>query len=101
MILTEQISEIVRPLVLSGIYKNEKLALKDIVLDYLLKKSQNYKLTILKFQSKYELNFKDFSEKIKNNAKMQEEEDWMDWKAAIEMNEAWNNAATMIIKDAN
>ena len=95
--LTEHISNIVKPLVLSGIYKNEEVALKEIIFDHVLRKSQKYKRLILEFQAKYKFNFEEFSKKIKNKATFEEEDDWMDWKAAIEMNDAWNNAATMIL----
>lgn len=68
MILAKHISNIVKPLVLSGIYKDEEVALKEIVLDHVLRKNQKYNLTILEFQIKYQLNFEEFSKKLKNNA---------------------------------
>ncbi len=97
MMLTEHISDIVRPLVLSGIYKNEEVALKEIILDHVLRKNQKYKRIILEFKAKHKLSFEEFSKKIKNRATIEEEDDWMDWKAAIEMNEAWNNVANVIL----
>jgi len=95
--LTEHISNIVKPLILSGIYKDEEVALKEIILDHVLRKNQKYKRVILEFQAKYKLNFEEFSEKITNKATVEEEDDWMDWKAAIEMNDAWNKVANMIL----
>ncbi len=97
MMLAEHISNIVKPLVLSGIYKNEEVALKEIIRDHVLRKTQKYKHVISEFQAKYKLSFEEFSEKIKNKATVAEEDDWMDWKAAIEMSETWNNVANMIL----
>ena len=46
---------------------------------------------------KYGCGFEQFTEKIKNNASFDTEDDWMEWKAANEMRQAWINANKMII----
>ena len=38
---------------------------------------------------------------MKNNASMLQEDDWMDWKAALEMTQAWGDTLQNVIRDAN
>ena len=40
-------------------------------------------------EGKYKVGFKEFSDRIKGAASIEEEDDWMDWKAAVEMKKAW------------
>ena len=88
-IYSEQLSQIISPLVLSGKYKDEETALKDIVLEHITHKINKYKSCIETFRKKYNVDFKGFGKYIKNRASFDEEDDWMDWKSAIEMENAW------------
>ncbi|MCK4663190.1 MAG: hypothetical protein KAT68_10015 [Bacteroidales bacterium] len=85
----EQLSLLLKPLIISGKYKNEDTAIKDIVIDYVERKVKKYKAEIKRLNNKYMMDFENFSKKIKNCALLEEEDDWMDWKAAIEMQKAW------------
>ena len=88
---------IAKPFILSGIYKDEKAALTDLTLDYIRRKIEQYDDIIMILTKKYGCGFEQFTEKIKHNASFDTEDDWMEWKAANEMRQAWINANKMII----
>jgi len=92
------ISDLVRPLVLSGAYKDKKVALKDIVITHIETKMETYDKVIQALQEKYGKDFDKHTKAIKNKATPELEDDWMEWKGAIEMKEAWNEALKEVIE---
>ncbi len=91
----ENISNILKPLVKSGVYKNEEVALKDIVATHIEKKIKNYEIIIKEIENKYNMKFDELTDKLKHEANFEEEEDWMEIKAAIVMKNAWEKAKKM------
>jgi len=79
------VSDLIKPLIVSGVYKNEVVALKDIVADYVERKIKAYDEINQNMQNKYHRNFQTFTQYLKNKATMELEEDWMEWKGAVEM----------------
>jgi hypothetical protein len=97
---TEEIlHRITKPFILAGIYKDEKTALTDMTLDYVCSKIEQYDKIIFLLQEKLGCDFDQFTEKIKNNVSLETEDDWMEWKGANEMRQAWKNAKKMIIRN--
>jgi hypothetical protein len=97
---TEEIlHSLTKPFVIAGIYKDEKSALTDITLDYVRRKIEQYDNIIASLTKKYGFDFDQFTERIKNNASLAIEDDWMEWKSAIEMRQSWKNANKMIIRN--
>jgi hypothetical protein len=97
---TEEIlHKLTKPFITAGIYKDEKSALTDITLDYISRKIEKYDNIIASFKKKYSCDFDQFSTQIKNNASLEIEDDWMEWKSAIEMRQSWKNANKMIISN--
>jgi hypothetical protein len=97
---TEEIlQKITKPFITAGIYKDEKSALTDITLDYISRKIEQYDNIIESFKKKYSCDFDQFSTQIKNNASLEIEDDWMEWKSAIEMRQSWRNVNKMIISN--
>ena len=92
------IADLVRPLVLSGAYKDETTALKDIVVTHMESKMETYDKIIQTLQEKYGKDFNIFTKDIKNKATTELEDDWMEWKGAIEMKRAWNEALNEVIE---
>ncbi len=97
----QHVYNLMKPLVDSGIYKNETSALNDIVIDFIRGKIKGYKAITDQFEHKYQKGFGEFSAGIKNNASMLQEDDWMDWKAALEMTQAWAETLQNVIRNAN
>lgn len=93
------ISDLVRPLILLGVYKDEAVALKDIVVTHIEKKTENYTNVIQASQEKYKKDFDAFTKDMKNNASSEMEDEWMEWKGAIEMKNAWDKSLKEVMKN--
>ncbi|OQX80274.1 MAG: hypothetical protein B6D64_03390 [Bacteroidetes bacterium 4484_276] len=98
---TEQIQQLIKPLVVSGIYKNETSALNEIVIEFVKNKLKDYNTIAEKFELKYKNGFNEFTANIKNTASIAEEDDWMEWKAAMEMKVAWSETLKTMMQNAN
>jgi hypothetical protein len=48
-------------------------------------KISHYEHVIKEFERRYGMSFSDFSEKLEQGATIKEEDDWMEWEAAINM----------------
>lgn len=94
------ISNLLRPLVASGIYKDERIALKDIIADYIQRKIEASSTVIKQMENKYGKNFEAVTKEMRNKATMSAEDDWMEWKAAILMNESWHKAFKKLLSHA-
>ena len=95
----EILQKITKPFIVAGIYKDEKTALIDITLDYVRRRIAQYDHMIISLEKKHGCDFVQFTKKIKNNASLDTEDDWMEWKGAIEMRQYWKNANKMILND--
>ena len=73
--------------------------MKDITLDFIDRKRKEYDAIISKFQEKYKKDFETFSNDIRNSATLENEDDWMEWKGAIEMRKGWQEAYQTSIYD--
>jgi len=82
------------------VYKDEVVALKDIIADYIEREKKIYDEVILALEKKYSKDFKMFTKDIKNKATIELEEDWMEWKSAIEMKKAYEEALKGVIESA-
>ena len=101
MITQKAISEILRPLLVAGVYKDERVALKDIIAEFIQKKSTGYNTVIGRMEKKYGKDLQGFSKEIKNKAVMKTEDDWMEWKAAMTMKEAWQLAFRNLVGNSS
>ena len=100
VITRKAISDMLRPLVAAGVYKDERRALKDIVVDYAQRKINAYNAVILLMEQKYGKDFEAFSTDIRRRGSVAKEDDWMEWKAAITMKEAWHQAFKKLLRNA-
>lgn len=89
MMTQRAVLNLFKPLIKSGIYKDVNVALKDITVDYIERKIESYNAVIKKMEHKYRKDFTAFTKKIKGKARIDTEDDWMEWKAAILMKESW------------
>jgi hypothetical protein len=97
---TEEIlHRLAKPFIIAGIYKDEKSALTDITLDYIRRKIKQYDNVITLLEKKYSCDFVQFTDGIRNSASLTTEDDWMEWKAALEMRQSWKDAENMIISN--
>lgn len=75
----KMLTHLIKPLILSGAYKDETMALKDIVITHIENKVKSYDKIIKTFQRKYGKDFDAFSKDLKNKATPELEDDWMEW----------------------
>ena len=81
---------IAREMVQSGAYKDEGSALKAMAIEQASKKIMQYRRTIRRLQKKYNVRgLEDLTGRIRGCATIQQEEDWLEWKAASELLEGW------------
>lgn len=97
MITEKTISNILKPLLATGVYKDEQVALKDIVADFIQKKITGYDTIISSMEKKHKKDFQKFSKDLRNKAAMNTEDDWMEWKAAMTMKDAWQLAFRKLV----
>mgnify|MGYP001572826100 FL=1 len=98
----------VEALIKRNIFASEEEAIQELVRDYVLRQMAVLQDGVLQFERKYGMNFQQFNQYLHersallekkslsrehlqtlNAAVMQEEDDWLDWKAAREMLENW------------
>lgn len=91
------VESMIKPLVQSGVYKDESSALKALIVDYIDRKREEYDTVISKFEKKYQKDFDEFSRGLLNTATIELEDDWMEWKGAIEMRKSWDEAYRLSI----
>ncbi len=101
MMTQKVMSNLLKPLITSGIYKDEKVALKNIIADYIERKIEAYTALIKEMEKKYRKDFDTITNEIKGRAKMDMEDDWMEWKAAILMKESWQKALRKLLSNAS
>jgi len=99
--MSQDLANIIQPLVDSGLFENAETAVRDLLLDYVLNQVNHYRSIIEKFEQKYRMNYSQFNQYLAQRAKsltakssasknfMLEEEDALDWKIAIEMLQSW------------
>ena len=97
MLEQEVVGKLLQPLVQSGVYKDEISALKDIILDYIDRRKKEYDRIITDFRKKYKRDFAAFTKDIRNTANLENEDDWMEWKGAIEVRKGWQEAYNNLI----
>jgi hypothetical protein len=99
--MSENLAEIVHPLVDNGLYANAEAAVKDLMAGHILHQIEHYSTIVEKFEKKYGMKYAQFDDYLKERAKklahdpssqkrfMLEEEDALDWKIAVDMLGSW------------
>lgn len=90
---------VARELVQTGAYKDEASALKAMAIELASKKVAAYRRTVKRFQKKYQVNDLDeFTGRIEGQASIRQEDDWLEWKAAIEMLDGWQQTLRELVR---
>ena len=106
--MTATASAVIEPLIKRKIFTSEEEAVRELLRDYMLRQIADLKQKTEQFRQKYGMDFHQFSEylhersellesgslsqeqrQVLGRAIMEEEDDWLDWKAAQEMLENW------------
>ena len=89
--ITPDLANLAKPFLDLGLYDSPATFFRDIIRDMVKHKLDRYECIIEKFERKYSMDFSDFSKKLERGAAIKEEDDWMEWEAAINMLGAWKN----------
>jgi hypothetical protein len=103
-----QLSQAVEPLIRRKIFESEEQAIHSLVREYVLSQVRALQEEIAGFERKYAMHFEQFSAYLHERSQlletgrfseeekqtigqavMQEEDNWLDWKASREMLESW------------
>lgn len=101
-------SAVMEPLIRRKMFASEEEAIRELLLDYILRQIATLRGETVRFERKYGMRFQQFGEYLHQRsallkkgelsaeqrqalgrAVMQEEDDWLDWKVAQEMLESW------------
>ncbi len=97
MLAQQTLHNITYPFVQTGIYKDEESALINLVIELIEKKLKDYRGIIQELERKYQQNFEQFTQAVQHKATFEAEEDWMEWKGAVEMRIAWDEAKRQLL----
>ncbi|HID85780.1 MAG TPA: hypothetical protein EYP55_00175 [Anaerolineae bacterium] len=105
---TKTITTIVEPLVKREIFATPEEAVRELTVGYILQQISSHQRQIAKLERKYGMNFTKFTQYVHERAAMlqsetlspeqrqslgralmAEEDDWLDWKVAVEMLQSW------------
>lgn len=99
--MSQDLADVVQPLVEKGQFENAESAVKDLMTDYIIRQIERYRKIIKKYEKKYGMRYHQFGQYLKERALklpndasihqkfMKEEGDALEWKVAIEMLESW------------
>lgn len=93
------LKRLIIPLIESEVFPDKEAALKAIIIDFIERKIESYDKISIHLQQKYGKDFYEFSKDLNMNSTEEIENDWMDWKLAIEMKNSYQNAYTDSINE--
>ena len=85
---SKTLEHIAKSFVESGIYESADAFVSDLLKDVAVRKIRAYERKIKTYEAKYG-SFEKFTRKIRGKASARQEDQWMDWEAAMNMVEAW------------
>ncbi len=86
------LASIANSLVTAGLYKSEEAALRGVAVELIERKILTYQGQVQTFEERYQHTLEQHTEVLKEAASMQAEDEWMEWKGAAVMLEAWQQA---------
>lgn len=87
--------KLAKPFIDAGLYDSGAVFFRDLIRDVVEHRLNHYKQTIKKLERKYSMGFDDFSKKLELGATIEEEDDRMEWGAAINMLGAWRKTGRL------
>ncbi len=99
MITQEVLETVARGMVAAGLYKDIAAAIRAMALEQIERKIATYRAQVEGFEKQYHHSLETHSGLLVGRASMAEEEDWMEWKGAVVMLEAWRRALQEVLKN--
>jgi hypothetical protein len=86
---TDVLTTIARAMVVADAYPTVEDALQGMALEQIRRKVAAYRRRIREFERKYGADFQVFSGRLLGRATPSEEDDWLEWRSALEMLDDW------------
>jgi hypothetical protein len=87
-------------MVAAGVYKNEEAAIKAMAIEQIERKISSYREQVQVFERQYQHTLDEHSRLLQGKATMADEDEWMDWKSAAVMRDAWQKALPEVLASA-
>ena len=84
------------PFVRIGIYSTPEQALKHIILDYIERQIARVEAQIRHYEQKHRRTFAEWTRELVERATIADEDEWMEWEAALDMLEGWRQVKRLI-----
>jgi ribulose kinase len=98
MLTQEVLETVARGMVAAGLYKDIAAAIRAMALEQIERKIATYRAQVEEFEKKYQHSLEAHTGVLTGRASMAEEEEWMEWKGAAVMLEAWRKALQEVLK---
>jgi len=95
------LEKVAKGMVATGVYKDVKTAIRALAVEQAEKKIGAYQKQVQGFEQKYRHSLEAHSQVLEGKASMEEEENWMEWKGAAVMLEAWKKALQELLNSAS
>ena len=83
---------IANALVGMGRYKSQSEAIRAIAVEQVDRKIALYARRVRQFEKKHRTSFANFGKRLRQRATTRQEDEWMEWEAALDMLEEWRKA---------
>lgn len=91
---------VAKGMVTAGLYKDIGAAIRALAVEQVERKIAASREQIQEFERKYHHSLEEHSRLLEGKASMEEEEEWMEWKGAAVMLEAWQKALQEVLQSA-
>jgi len=95
------LESVAKSLVTVGLYKDEEAAIRAMAVEQIEKKIAAHHNQVQVFEEKYHHSLDEHSRLLEGKASMEEEDEWMEWKGAVVMLEAWQQALQEVLTGAS
>jgi hypothetical protein len=100
MTTQDVLENVARGMVAAGLYKDVTTAIRALALEQVERKIAHYEERVQAFESQHGHSLEAYSGLLEGKASIGDEEEWMEWKGAVVMLEAWQKALQEMLKHA-
>jgi len=97
----EVLEKVAKGMVATGLYKDVGAALRALAIEQVERKIAAYQGQVQEFEKKYHHSLEEHGRLLEGQASMEEEEEWLEWKGAHVMLEAWQKALWEVLQSAS
>jgi ribulose kinase len=97
----EILEKVAQGMVATGVYKDVKTAIQALAVEQIERKIAAYKKQVRRFEKKYNRSLEEHNRALEGKAAVEDEEEWMEWKGAVVMLDAWQRALRELLNRAS